>query len=331
MTRRIVCSGASCLVAAALLLLVSCAPVISEEESAAPSSASTSEPALTGEAPASVEEEAPVGQVAITVHSVRFYDQITGGLGGTYRPKQEGDVFVIVDLAVRNESGSVLKVSPAYLRLIDAQDESCPRTMLIIAGNPYDLKTLKSEEVSPGGEGTGMVVFTAKAGTTLAKVVCTTPKPAVEVSLDGLVVSVPSYRMPRIGEVASGGGIEMVVTSMGGIEKLEKEYGEEFKLVWTEKAKEGQELVLVDIRFKNVSIEPNIAINPLNVLLVDKESQAYGRAIVIALEGQLHVSELSPGEETSGRMLFSMPAGTVLDRLMYKIGALGPPVQVSLR
>lgn len=90
--------------------------------------------------------------------------------------------------------------------------------------------------------------------------------------------------------------------------------------------------MLINIRIKNVTIEPNITINPLYVLLVDQESQAYGRAVlVVALEGQLHLSELSPGEETSGMMLFSVPAGTVLDRVMYKIGTLGPPVQVSLR
>jgi len=35
--------------------------------------------------------------------------------------------------------------------------------------------------------------------------------------------------MPQIGETASGGGIEMRVSSVGSIEKLEKEYGEEDK------------------------------------------------------------------------------------------------------
>ena len=53
--------------------------------------------------------------------------------------------------------------------------------------------------------------------------------------------------------------------------------------------------------------------------------------LTIALGGKLRLTELSTGEETGGRMLFSVPAGVTLDRVMYKIGALGPPVQVSLR
>ena len=127
----------------------------------------------------------------------------------------------------------------------------------------------------------------------------------------------------------------MRVSSVGSIEKLETEYGEDseyFNLVWTETAREGQELVVVDLSIKNVSVRPSVTINPLNVLLIDSESNAYGKVVMtLALEGGLHLTELSPGEETYGRMLFSVPAGTTLDRVMYKIGALGPPVEVSLR
>jgi hypothetical protein len=138
--------------------------------------------------------------------------------------------------------------------------------------------------------------------------------------------------MPRIGEVARGGGIEMRVSSVGSIEKLEKEFGdEEFKLIRTETAKEGQELVVVDLSIKNVFIEPDITINPLYVLLIDTESKAYGEAVLtIALEEELGLTDLSPGEGTTGKLLFSVPAGVTLDRVMYKIGALGPPVQVKL-
>ena len=41
---------------------------------------------------AKIGEESSNGQVAVTVHSVQFYDQITGGMGGTYKPSEEGDV-----------------------------------------------------------------------------------------------------------------------------------------------------------------------------------------------------------------------------------------------
>ena len=169
---------------------------------------------------AKIGEEASNGQVVVTVHSVEFYDQITGDLGGTYKPSEEGDVFAIVDLTVRNVSGGVLKVSPAYVRLLDNQDIRCPSPIMIIAGRPYELKKLSSEEL-PSGEGRrGMEVFTAKEGTVLSTVSYTTPKPVIEVSLEDLEVSVPPYRMPRVGEVARGGGIEMKVSSVGSIEKL---------------------------------------------------------------------------------------------------------------
>jgi len=314
------------------------APTQSEAAETEQPSTSTTPDVETASEPeemAKMGEEASNGQVALTVHSVEFYDQITGGLGGTYKPSEEGDVFAIVDLTVRNVSGAVLKVSPTYVRLLDDQDNRCPRPILIIAGHPYELKSLSNEELPSDEERRGMVVFTVEGGTILSKVSYTTPKPAIEVSLEGLEVSVPPYRMARVGEVARGGGIEMRVSSIGSVAKLEKEYGKDseyFNLVLTETAKEGGELVVLDLSIKNISIEPDITINPLYVLLIDTESKAYDKvAATIALEGLLRLTDISPGEETWGRLLFSVPAGVTLDRVMYKIGVLGPPVQVNLR
>lgn len=103
-------------------------------------------------------------------------------------------------------------------------------------------------------------------------------------------------------------------------------------LIWTETAKEGYELIVLDLSIKNVLIEPKLTINPLYMLLVDTESKAYGNvALTIALEGLLRLTDISPAEETRGRLLFSVPAGITLDRVMYKLGTLGPPFQVSFR
>jgi len=431
--------------------------------STAPDVETASEP----EEMAKMGEEASDGQATVTVHSVEFYDQITSGLGGTYRPGQEGYVFSIVDLTIRNVSGSTLDIGRTDIDLVDSEGDDCPWPMLIIAGWPNELTELESGPLSTGETRRGMVVFTAEEGARLGKVECAirrphikfglteldrgktdglaavtlnsvefceqitdaegnthkpfmegyiycvvdltirnasesvlsaksqrvflyddigvprghtvlrlngwpyqteefdskelapdeeirgiviylvedetkiesvdyiSPESTIEISLEGLEVSPPPYTMPQIGEVSGGGGIEMRVSSVGSIEKLEKEYGEDseyFNLVLTETAKEGGELVVLDLSIKNVSVKPSVTINPLNVLLIDSESNAYGKVVMtLALEGELHLAELSPGEETSGRMLFSVPAGTVLDRIMYKIGALGPPVQVSLR
>ena len=272
------------------------------------------------------------GQAAVTIHSVNFYDQITDGEGNTHNPFREGDVFAVVDLSIRNACDSDLKVGPRYVGLLDNQNRPCSRAMPRFRGWPYGIKELATEELAPDEETRGIVIFTAKEEAIVDSVSYTTPKSTIETSAEELEVSVPPYRMPRIGEVARGGGIEMRVSSVGSIEKLEKEFGdEEFKLIRTETAKEGQELVVVDLSIKNVFIEPNITINPLYVLLIDTESKVYGKAVLtIALEGELGLTDLSPGEETTGRLLFSVPAGVTLDRVMYKIGALGPPVQVKL-
>ena len=106
------------------------APTQSEAvETEQPSTSTTPdvETASEQEEMAKMGEEASSGQVALTVHSVEFYDQITGGLGGTYKPSEEGDVFAIVDLTVRNVSGAVLKVSPTYR--CDTQFNSAPRVV----------------------------------------------------------------------------------------------------------------------------------------------------------------------------------------------------------
>ena len=438
-----------------------------ETEQSSTSTAPDVETASEPEEPAKMGEEASDGQVAVTVHSVEFYDQITGGLGGIYRPGQEGYVFSIVDLTIRNVSGSTLDIGRTNVDLVDSEGDDCPWPMLIIVGWPNDLTELESGPLSVGDTRRGMVVFTAEEGARLGKVECATRRPnikfdltelgrektnvlaavtlnsvefceqitdakgnthqpfmegyiycvvdltirnvsdsvlstgvqcvflyddigiprsctmlmlsgwpyqteeldskelapdeevrgiviyqvedetkiqsvdyifsesTIEISLEGLEVSVPPYRMPQIGEIASGGGIEMRINSVGSIEKLETEYGEDseyFNLVWTETAREGEELVVVDLSIKNVSIRPSVTINPLNVLLIDSESNAYREVVMtLALEGELHLAELTPGEETFGRMLFSVPAGTTLNRVMYKIGALGPPVEVNLR
>jgi len=446
------------------------APTQSEAAETEQPSTSTTPDVETASEPeemAKMGEEASDGQAAVTVHSVEFYDQITGGLGGIYRPGQEGYVFSIVDLTIRNVSGSALDIGGTNVDLVDSEGDDCPCPMLIIVGWPNDLTELESGLMSVGETRRGMVVFTAEEGARLGKVECATRRPnikfglteldrektdglaavtlnsvefceqitdaegnthkpsmegyiycvvdltirnasesvlsaksqrvflyddigvprghimlrlngwpyqteefdskelapdeeirgiviylvedetkiesvdyispesTIEISLEGLEASVPPYRMPQIGEVSGGGGIEMRVSSVGSIEKLETEYGEDseyFNLVWTETAREGEELVVVDLSIKNVSVRPSITINPLNVLLIDSESNAYGKVVMtLALEGELHLAELSPGEETFGRMLFSMPVGTTLDRVMYKIGALGPPVEVSLR
>ncbi len=278
-------------------------------------------------------EEETDGQAAVTIHSVNFYDQITDGERNTHNPFREGDVFAVVDLSIRNVCDFDLKIGARYVGLLDNQNNPCSRTVPMFRGWPYEIKELATEELASDEETRGIVIFTAKEDVIVDSVSYTTPKSTIDISAENLEVSVPPYRMPRIGEVARGGGIEMRVSSVGSIEKLEKEYGdEEFKLIWTETAKEGYELVVVDLSIKNVFIEPDITINPLYVLLIDTESNAYGKVVLtIALEGELGLTDLSSGEKTTGRLLFSVPTGVTLDRVMYKIGALGPPVQVSLR
>lgn len=181
------------LVGVAVLLIMSIALPGCVREEKTPSEEAAGVVAPVEKMATNMEEEASNGQVAVNVHSVKFYSQITGDLGGTYKPSTDGDVFAIVDLTIRNVSGAILKISPTYVRLLDNQDIHCPRPMLIIAGQPYELKRLSSEELPSGEERRGMVVFTVKEGTILSTVSYTTPKPAIEVSLEDLEVFVPPY------------------------------------------------------------------------------------------------------------------------------------------
>jgi len=135
---------------------------------------------------AKIGEEASDGQAAITVHSVEFYDQITGGLGGVYSPGQEGYVFPIVDLTVRNISGSTLDISRTDVDLVDSEGDDCSRPMLIIAGWPNDLTELESGPLPAGETRSGMVVFTAEEGALLDKVVCAVGRPHIEFGLTEL-------------------------------------------------------------------------------------------------------------------------------------------------
>lgn len=279
-------------------------------------------------------DEAINEQVTIVVHSVNFYDQITSNMGSTYKPSKAGEVFVIVDMTINNVSGDILNISPTYVQLVDNVNDQCSRTTVIIIGRPYELNTLSSEEIPTGDERGGMVVFTAKPGTILSRVSYTKTEPIINIDLEELEVTIPEYVMPRIGEVARGGGIEMRVDSVSTLEELKEDYGEDseyFKLIWTETAREGYQLLIVDLSIRNILIEPNLTVNPLYVLLIDTESNAYDKVMItLALEGQLKLTDLSPGEEVFGRLLFHVPIGADIDRVLYKIGTLGPAVQVSL-
>ncbi len=285
---------------------------------------------------ATIGQESSNGKVAVTVNSVKFYSQISSYYGNIYKPRQEGEVFAVVEMTVKNASKSPVEVGARFINVYDNQNDLLPSYALgRLAGLPYDLKKFTDEQLAVGSELRGMVVYTIKNGASLSKVVYTTPSPQIEIGLNNMQVAVPAYTMPGIGQAASGGGIEMKVNSIGSMQNVEQQYsGSELQAIKAG-VKSGEKLAVVDLTLKNVLISPDIPdipVDSINVLILDSESRSYGEISLAAPpKDKLPATSLALNKEISGKVFFSIPSAVTLDRVMYKIGTFGPPLQVSLK
>ena len=275
---------------------------------------------------AAVGERASNDKVAVTVHSVKTYTKITTEDGDVLRMKSPKNVYLVVDLTIRNLQDTAYQVDPESVRLVTGDDKYWTGDGgQFVAQFPEEFKALKVRTLGPGKKVRGMVGYGVPKGTEL-KSVTYVADPDIEIGLDGMVVKAPSVkRVPKVGGTAKGGGLSFTVSSMTYPTSLT--HG-----LWTTTAKSGRKLVVLKVTVRNLDRSPSYKVDPLSVAIVDAKGTRWGpfnrSDLGLAGSEQLPLKLLRPGAKASGKVLISVPKNATLKTVRYEAGVLGPPLEV---
>lgn len=264
-------------------------------------------------------------QIGITVNDVSFYDEYTLPvvLGSVQVPEGENNLFIVINVTVENLGSEARDINSFRLFDTSGNEYNPP---IIIKPIPETDRLDTGQSLGPGEKAEGVVMFIAAQGTVLDRIAYMS-QPPVEVSLDGLTVNAPPPApVPKIGEAASGGGVEMIVHSIDTPSVLTSEY-------FSTTPAPGSKLVVIDVTLKNVSIQPVHTVNPLDFFILDenqKLTMGGELALGMPVEEKLKLTDLAPGSAVRGKIVYTMPAATPVTGVYYNIEVLGPPVEVDV-
>jgi hypothetical protein len=277
---------------------------------------------------AAIGERAANDKVAVTVHSVKTYTKITTEDGDVLSMKSPKNVYLIVDLTIRNLQDAALEVDPENVRLVTMDDKYWAGDgSQSTADFPDEFEALEARTLGPGKKVRGMVAYGVPKGTEL-KSVTYVADPDIEISLDGKTVKAPPVkRVPKVGQTAKGGGLAFTVSSMTYPSSLTSG-------VWTTSPKSGNRLVLLKVTVRNLDRRPSYKVDPLSVAIVDGKGTRWGPFnrinLATALSEQFPMKRLRPGASASGKVVISVPKNASLKTVRYESGVLGPPLELRV-
>jgi Domain of unknown function (DUF4352) len=278
---------------------------------------------------ATIGDRAANDKVAVTVHSLKAYSKITTEDGDVRSMKSPKNVYVIVDLTIRNLQDTAYQVDPENVRLVKSDDKywAGDDGGLFVAEFPEEFEALRARTLGPDKQVRGMVVYGVPKGTEL-KSVTYAADPDIAIGLDGLTIKAPPVkRPPKVGQTAKGGGLAFTVSSLTYPTSLT--HG-----MWTTSAKSGNKLVLLKVTVRNLDRAPSYKVDPLSVAIVDANGKRWGpfnrSDLGLAGSEQLPLKRLSPGAKVSGKVIISVPKHAKLKAVRYEVGVLGPPLEVRV-
>ena len=277
---------------------------------------------------AAIGERAANDKVAVTVHSVKTYTKITTEDGDVLSMKSPKNVYLIVDLTIRNLQDTAHEVDPENVHLVTMEDKYWAGDgSQSIADFPDEFTALKARTLGPGKKVRGMVAYGVPKGTEL-KSVTYVADPDIEISLNGKTVKAPPVkRVPKVGQTAKGGGLAFTVSSMTYPSSLTSG-------LWTTSPKSGDELVLLKVTVRNLDRRPSYRVDPLSVVIVDGGGTRWGpfnrSDLGVADSEQFPLKRLRPGASASGKVVISVPKNASLKTVRYKSGVLGPPLELRV-
>jgi hypothetical protein len=277
---------------------------------------------------ATIGDRAANDKVAVTVHSVKTYTKITTEDGDVLTMKAPENVYVIVDLTIRNLQDAAYQVDPENVHLVTSDDKYwAGDSGRFVAQFPKEFKALDARMLGPGKKVRGMVGYGVPKGTEL-KSVTYVADPDIEIGLDGMTIKAPPVkRAPKVGQTAKGGGLAFTVSSMTYPTSLT--HG-----IWTTSAKSGRKLVLLKVTVRNLDRTPSYGVDPLSLAIVDAKGTRWGpfnrSDLGLADSEQFPVKRLRPGAKASGKVVISVPKHAKLKTIRYESGVLGPPLEVRV-
>ena len=278
---------------------------------------------------ATVGERAANDKVAVTVHSVKTYSKITTEEGDVLTMTAPKNVYVIVDLTVRNLQDTAFKVDPEDVHLVKSDDKYWAGDAgRWSADFPEEFKALEADSLAAGKKVRGMVAYGVPKGTEL-KSVTYVADPDIAIDLSGMIVEAPPVkRVPKVAGTAKGGGLAFTVSSVTYPSSLTDG-------LWTTSAKSGNKLVLVKATVRNVDRGPSYKVDPLAIAIVTANGDRWGpfnrSDLGLSDSEQFPMKRLKPGAKASGKVVISVPKSAKLLTVRYEVGVLGPPVEVRLR
>jgi hypothetical protein len=277
---------------------------------------------------AAVGEPAANDKVAVTVHSVTTYSKITTEEGDVLAMTSPKNVYLIVDLTVRNLQDTAFRIDPGDVHLVKSDDKYwAGDTGQWSSDFPDEFKALEADSLAAGKQVRGMVAYGVPKGTELKSVTYVTD-PDIVIALDGMTVKAPPVkRAPKVAGTAKGGGLAFTVSSVTYPDSLTDG-------VWTTSAKSGNRLVLVKATVRNVDRKPPYKVDPLAIAIVDASGDRWGpfnrSDLGLSDTEQFPMKRLRAGAKTSGKVVISVPKSAKLMTVRYEVGVLGPPVEVRI-
>ena len=278
---------------------------------------------------AAVGEPAANDKMAVTVHSIKTYSKITTEDGDVLTMTAPNNVYLIVDLTVRNLQDTAFRVDPGNVHLVKSDDKYwAGDTGQWSSDFPAEFKALEADSLAAGKKVRGMVAYGVPKGTEL-KSVTYVADPDIVIGLDGMMVEAPpAKRAPKVAGTAKGGGLAFTVSSVKYPNSLTDG-------VWTTSAKSGNKLVLVKVTVRNVDRKPPYKVDPLAIAIVDASGDRWGpfnrSDLGLSDSEQFPMKRLKPGAKASGKVVISVPKNAKLMAVRYEVGVLGPPVEVRVR
>jgi hypothetical protein len=271
-------------------------------------------------------EQGSDGKVAVRVGSVKLLAGLTQDNGSPV-PNPPGTLWVLADVAVKNQTEDSIVLDPDGFSLLDSgRKQVGQRYGWDAAGSePEVIDLLSHRDLGPGRDVRGQLLFAAKKGAKLSGLLFDA-NPDILFDLKGLPVRAQVRPPARVGQVALARGVQMVVHSV----RYAMSVGGEGA---TTRAKSGHRLVIVDLSVRNVSLQPGLEAECADIVLVDSAGERWRNTGTdgLAYGEALQDIALHPGGRTRGRLLYMLDNGRRPTMVRFPMAVLGPPLQVAIK
>ena len=265
------------------------------------------------------------GKADLTVHSVKFYDQMWSGFTKS-TPDVEGGVFAVVDITVKNSGKATFNTALSQYRLSVVGSEKVLRADKM--ENASDsLNQIKVGALKPGKSTKGTVTFSVTAGAKLDRFVMFV-SPTIEVSLNEKKAAMPpAGKLPSIGQPVQKDGVQVTVDKVSNPATIPF-------LQYAMGPSAGKIFYQIDMTIKNISLKQGYTISARDFFAMNSKGDSAGAPTMSSTgksaEGN---AALAPGEQGTLSLVYSIPPDMEIVKVCGSIGggSLGPLLEAGTK